>query len=369
MKVGPFMIRVNKRVNPGKLEILIISILTVLCAFLVFSLAFWEAGVNPLIAYWRLISYSFMSISGVEYTLRRTTFMLLVTLAFIVPMRAGIWNIGAPGQVFAGMSAGLSIALAGAELPSFILIPLMGAGAMVCGGALAAIAGFLTGRFNVDSVVVTIMLNLIMMYFVLYLIEGPLTSAGGRTESAQVPVAGQIPMIGDTSIPYTIIPAILISFLLYVFLTKTILGYEVEAFGNNPEASRVVGMSFSRVAVITMCTAGAIGGLAGFHQVAGEPGVYRITSGYWSNVGMWSFYGIVFGLLAFNNPITAILPAFVFSGFQVGARRFEYLLGLPHGVDLAFFGTLMIVVVIGQFFYKYRLSVGLFEEPETPNVS
>ncbi len=359
MNLGPVELKTVKRLNPGKLEILVISVLTVLAAFLVFSIAFWEADVSPLRAYWRLISYSFMSFGGLEYTLRRTTFMLLVTLAFIVPMRAGIWNIGAPGQVFAGMSSALAIALWGADLSPYLLLPLMAIGAVICAGALAGLAGYLTGRFNVDSVVATIMLNLIMMYFVLWLIEGPLSDPSGRTESAQVPMAGRIPMIADTSIPYTIVPAVLIAFLLYYLFTKTNLGFEIEAFGHNPDSAKVVGMSFTKVAVLTMVIGGAIGGLAGLQQVAGEPGVYRITSGYWANVGMWSFYGIVFGLLSFNNPLTSILPAFVFSGFQVGARRFEYLLDLEHGVDLAFFGTLMIVLVIGQFFYNYRFSLVL----------
>lgn len=365
MQFGPLEFDTRQRIKPSRLEIGVISTLTVILAFLLFSLVFWAAGVDPLNAYWKLITYSFFSTGGLEFTIRRTTFMILITLAFIVPIRAGIWNIGVPAQVFAGMTASLAIGLHFAEMSSVFLLPLMFLGALLAGALIAAFAGYLIGKFKVDSVVLTIMFNFIMMYFTLYLIEGPLGDPSGRNESAQVPLPGRIPTIADTSIPYTIFLALFIAVLLYVLFQYTTLGYEIESYGKNPDAAHIVGISFTKVSLITMSFAGLIGGLGGLHQVAGEPGVYRITSGFWTDVGMWSFYGIIFGLLAYNNPLASIFPTFVFSGFQVGARRFEYLLGMNFGIDLAFFGTLMIVLVFGQFFFRKKLTVRYLGGSET----
>lgn len=355
MKIGPLEFKTKRRDEFTNKDAFKISSIVLLLALIAFSVIFLQAGVNPLEGYWQVISYSFVSKTGIIHTVRRGAFMLFVTLAFIVPLKAGIWNIGAPGQMLAGAVAAIGISFVGSDLSPIVLLPLMFGGAVVAGGGLAAIAGYLKGSLDVNSIVVTVMLNLIMMRLVGYLIEGPWREPGGRAESAQVPLAGRIPMIGDTSLPYTIILAIVLSIVLYYFFTKTSWGYEIECFGSNPRTAKVVGMNFLKVSLLTMAIGGAIAGLGGFHYVAGEPGVYRISFAYWQNVGMWSFYGIIFGLLCLKNSLTAIIPAFLFAGFQVGAGRFQYVLGMQFGAGLAFFGTLVLVMVIGQFFYDREI--------------
>ena len=177
-------------------EAALISILAIVFALLLFSLIFLFAGVNPISAYEEIFSYAFVNKFGLPLTINRFIFLLLCTSAFIIPYRAGLWNIGMTGQLYFGAlgAFGALMALGGkesirAELNPLLLIPLMLFAAAVGGALLAAIAGFLKGKYNINEIVVTMILNFVAYWLVAYMIKegGPFMNPGGRGESFELP--------------------------------------------------------------------------------------------------------------------------------------------------------------------------------------
>lgn len=365
MKLGPCQIKFEDRVSFTPWDAAKIASFSVILTLVAFCFFFWEAGINPFTGYGEMFSYAFATTAGIELTLRRMTFMLLVTLAFVIPKRAGIWNVGAPGQLYSGMIAAVGIGILGKGLPAGIVITLMILGAIIGGGALGIFVGYLKEKMNVNEIVVALMLNLIMYYLVKYLIEGPWMDRSGRPESTQLPAAARLPMITDSLIPYTIFLALALAIILYFFLNKMVFGYQIRLLGNSANAARYSGVSRVKIGVVTMFMGGALAALAGIHQVAGIAGVYRIHRYFATFPGTWAYYGIVFGLISVLNPLAAIIVCFLFTGMQVGTMALQMRLGMGFGADLALIGILMIFLVAGQFLYlkkfKCRRKIGAMD--------
>ena len=106
MKIGARELKVEKRPSLSGWHAALISIAALLVALLLFSILFIVSGVDPLEAYNGIISYAFLNQFGLPLTINRFIFLLLCTNAFIIPYRAGLWNIGMTGQLYMGARAG-----------------------------------------------------------------------------------------------------------------------------------------------------------------------------------------------------------------------------------------------------------------------
>lgn len=361
MKLGSYRLKLEKRTTLSTWQAVSISILAIIVALFLFSLIFILAGINPLLAYREIFSYSFANPFGLPVTINRFIFLLLCTYAFIVPYRAGLWNIGMTGQLYAGSLAAYAVLFAfgvnkfNTFYPSpWILIPAMFTAAAIGGALLGALAGYLKGKYNINEIVVTMMLNFMMFWLVSFMIKegGPFMNPGGRGESFELPDPLQAPQILD--IPITIFLALGIGLLLTFMFARTRIGYEIRAYGQNPKAAEYAGISRFRIPVLVFILGGILAGWAGYHYFAAVPGVYKIARNY-GFFGDLAFYGIICGLISQGNPIAAIPVAFLFGGLSVGGRFVQGKLGMSFGVDYALLGVLMITLVAFQFFYTYRL--------------
>ena len=106
MRLGSYDVKLEKKVKVSALEAATISVLAILIGLGLVGLIFWQAGVNPLTGYRAIFSYGFINPFGLPLTINRSVFILLCTCAFIVPMKAGLWNIGTAGQLYGGALAG-----------------------------------------------------------------------------------------------------------------------------------------------------------------------------------------------------------------------------------------------------------------------
>jgi ABC-type uncharacterized transport system permease subunit len=361
MTIGSYEFKLEKRTVLRNWEAALISILAIVFALLLFSLIFLFAGINPISAYQEIFSYAFVNRFGLPLTINRFIFLLLCTSAFIIPYRAGLWNIGMTGQLYFGAlgAFGALMALGGkesirAELNPLLLIPLMLFAAAVGGALLGALAGFLKGKYNINEIVVTMVLNFVAYWLVAYMIKegGPFMNPGGRGESFELPPSVYAPLLGD--IPFTIFLALGLALLLYFLFAKTRLGYEIKAHGLSPAAARYAGISPVGIPILVFILGGAIAGLAGYHYFAAVPGVYKIARNY-GYFGDLAFYGIICGLISQANPLAAIPITLLFGGLSVGGRFVQGKLHMSFGVDYALLGVLMISLVAFQFFYRYRI--------------
>jgi simple sugar transport system permease protein len=219
---------------------------------------------------------------------------------------------------------------------------------------LGSITGFLKGRFNVNEIVVTMMLNFITFWLVSFMIKegGLFMNPGGRGESFELPASLRAPLLLD--IPFTILIALGAAVLLYFMFAKTKIGYQIKAYGQNPAAASYAGISKIKIPFLVFIMGGALAGLAGYHYFAAVPGVYKIARNY-GYFGDLAFYGIICGLISQGNPIAAIPVAFLFGGLAIGGRFVQGKLGMSFGIDYALLGVLMITLVAFQYFYRNRI--------------
>ena len=361
MKIGSYEVKLEKRVSLAGWEAAAISLFAILFALILFSFVFIQAGVNPLTGYKEIFSYAFFKPFGIPLTINRSIFLLLCTCAFIIPYRAGLWNIGMSGQFYAGALGAYAVLFAFGvnksqlvPLTPIIVIPLMMIGAALAGGAVGAIAGYLKGKFKINEIVVTMMLNFIMFWFVSHMIKegGPFMNPGGRGESFEMPPAIRAPLINE--VPFTIFIALGLAVLLWFMFAKTKVGYQIKAYGLSPPAARYSGISSFKMPITVFVMGGMIAGLAAYHYFAAVPGVYKIARTY-AYFGDLTFYGIICRLISLGNPLAAIPIAFLFGGLTNGGRYAQGKLQLGFGIDYALLGVLMITLVAFQFFYRNKI--------------
>ncbi len=361
MKLGNYELKLERRATLAGWQAAIISIFAIIFALALFSIIFVQAKVNPLLAYREIFSYAFANRYGLLLTINRFIFLSLCTSAFIIPFKAGLWNIGMAGQLYAGALGAFAILFAfgvkdfhSLNISPQLLIFLMLFAAAVAGAVLGAIAGFLNGKFNINEIVVTMMLNFIVFWLVAHMIKegGPFMNPGGRGESFELPSSLYAPLI--MGIPFTIFLALGIAALLYFLFAKARIGYQIKALGKSPAAARYAGIDTFKISLLVFVLGGAVAGWAGYHYFAAVPGVYKIARNY-GYFGDLSFYGIICGLISLGNPIAAIPVALLFGGLSIGGRLVQGKFHMSFGVDYALLGVLMITLVAFQFFYRYKI--------------
>ena len=148
-------------------------------------------------SYVALVRGSIGSTNAVSETLTAAAPLVLAGLGLALGFRAGLFNIGAEGQVIMG---GLAAVVAGVALGDYpIVIALPGAilaGALT-GAFYASIAGWLRAVTGAHEVISTIMLNLISYRLLDYLLRTPLIQKEGRADpiSKSVPDAAELPRL------------------------------------------------------------------------------------------------------------------------------------------------------------------------------
>jgi len=362
MRIAGYTLSLRKKASLPGWQAAIISIVAVVVALALFSFIFLLDGVNPFVAYRAIFAYAFLSPYGLALTINRFIFLLLCTCAFIIPLRAGLWNIGMAGQLYAGAMGAFAVLVAfggkvslSADLPVAPTNLCMLLAAAAAGATLAAIPGFLKGRLGTNEIVVTMMLNFAASWLVAHMIKegGPFMNPGGEGEGFEIPPSAHPPVV--MGVPFTIFLALAVALLLYVMFTKTSLGYRIKAYGHSPAAARYAGISPVSMPLLVFVMGGALAGLAGYHCFAAVPGVYKISRNY-AYFGDLAFYGIICGLISLGDPLAAIPIALLFGGLSIGGRFVQGQLNMGFGLDYALLGVLMITLVAFQFFYRHSIS-------------
>ena len=306
----------------------------VLAAFVVGGIIVLLIGDNPLETYRLLIANSFGSAKDFGYTLFYATPLIFTGLAVAVAFRCGLLNIGAEGQLYvaAFATAWVGIKFGGvmvkdaswswASLPAFLLVPLCILTAILAGGIWGAIPGILKAKFGSHEVINTIMLNFIgislVSYFTQYYYKipgDPIMETAPVGEAAYIPQLNQfLPFIPkDVPLSVAFLLAVLMCFLVYIFLWKTKWGYELRAVGANPSAAEYGGISPQKQIITAMTISGALAGMVAIGEVLGNRHLY-----YHDFSGEVGFLGIAVALFGRNHPLGVFLAALFFAVLQRG---------------------------------------------------
>ena len=364
MKLGKLEANLKKRSKEltfGKsLQIRVGSLLLGLGAVALIILAY---GINPLALYFNMFSYAFFNPYGLLSTISRFIPLLLIAIGLAVPFRAKIDNIGAEGQFLIGTIAASGIALFFGEGGNpWIIIPAMFLAGFVAGALWALpIAIFrVKSQFKGSDVVISFLLFFPAKLLIDYLITGPWRDPEGYgfPQSPLFPDAAHIFSIPGTRIHMTIIVGFALTFLIYYYLTRvrdgipeTKLGYEINVLGENPEAGEAAGMSFLKVAIITVLISGGLAGIAGVGEVAGNPNFFRLRPELSQFLG---FTGIAVAWLGGLNPIGILISSLFFAGLLEGGVIIQ-IAGLPVSVVDLFNGAILFFVLLTEFFLRNEI--------------
>ena len=278
-------------------------------------------------------------------TLVRATPLILAGLAIAMAFRAGVWNIGAEGQLLAGAAAATAIGLAwGDRLGAIVLLPGLLAG--VAGGAmLAGIASVLRARFAVLEIISTIMLNFVALHGVGYLVRGPLQEPTGiYPQSATLPLMARLPtLIPGTRLHGGIVLAILAAILIWGMFRLTAVGFRIRAVGASPTAARSAGsIDVAGTTFWVFVASGAVAGLAGAVEV------YGITYALYESLSPgYGYTAIAVALLARLHPLGVLLTGTLLGALQAGGASMQRDAGVPSVIVSIIEAVLILAMVVG----------------------
>jgi ABC-type uncharacterized transport system permease subunit len=312
------------------------------------------AGADPLAVLGQIATGALGSPLAILETLNRATPLIFTGLAVAVAFRAKLWNIGAEAQLYAG--AIVAVLLGTGALGSPLVLPVSALAAMVAGAAVLLGPVLLKTRLGVDEVVTTLLLNFIVLLFVSYLLEGPLKDPMGMgwpKSPALVPEARLPRIVTGLRLHWGFGVALIAAVAVWVIQTRTTLGFEIRAVGQNPEAARFAGMPVNAVLVKTALLSGGLAALAGWSEVAGLKG--HLSSDLSPGFG---YTGIIVAMLALLHPLGVVLTAIFVAGVFVGSDGMSRTAGVPTYIADMILATALLFMVLAILMTRMRLVRG-----------
>ena len=247
--------------------------------------------------------------------------LILTGLSVALAFRAGLFNIGAQGQFIAG-AIGASWVGFTFELPTGIHAVVAIAAALLFAGLYGGFVGLLKARTGAHEVIVTIMLNYVAGYFLLWLLSTTAFLRPGRQDplAPEVKTTARLPHLfgHDLRANLGFIIALCAAAAIWWLLNRSTWGFRFRAVGANAAASRTAGISVARVTTSVMFIAGALAGLGGAVQILGsEP---AMTAGVGGSFG---FDAITVALLGRATPLGTVLAALLFGALRAGGLTMQ----------------------------------------------
>ncbi len=316
-------------------------------------------------SYTALVTGSLGGVGQLSETLVAATPLIVTGLAVAIPLRAGLFNIGAEGQVVAGgLGAGVvGFALSG--LPTLVHLPLAVLAGLAAAAAIGWLPGYLKARTGAHEVISTIMLNNISTLVVTYLLGTAFFRPPGTSNPIPRDVAPEATLpelIAGQRVNLGLMLALVLAGVAFWLLERSTLGFELNAVGQNPSAATAAGMRPGRSIVLAMTIGGALAGAGGIAEILGVQG--RITTGFSAGLG---FDGITVALLGRGGVGGTVAAGLLFGALKSGGRAMQAQTGTS--LDLVVVIQALIIVFIaapGLVRALYRIQA---DEPATGQVA
>ena len=360
----------------------------ILLAMLIGAVILIISGANPIIAYGALLRGAFGNTTAIARTLEKATPLIFSGLAISLAFKAGMFNIGAQGQLTFGAIIAAFIGFAVEGIPWYFHGPLAILGGAMAGALYGAIPGLLKAFTGAHEVITTIMLNYIALNFTDWLVGGAWQDKSTAILLPRTPLIAESAFINkqrliSTGLIYVILglyvlligylllknwkkvqkqkssfsmffasfrsqfllmllPIILIglyifntleigfilavgaAFVVWWLLEKTTVGFEIRMVGSNSQAARYAGIKVAGIIILTLAMSGLLAGLGGAIETTGVDG--RFEPGF--NVGL-GFDGITIALLAKTHPLGNIPAALLIGAMKAGASTMQFEAGVP----------------------------------------
>ena len=343
-------LRLEKRESVSTIRIVLTSILFTLIAFAFCGIIIASVGFNPLEVYGKMLNKVFLSEKGIRKMINASLPLMFCGLGVALTFKRNLNNIGAEGQYAMGAIFGGAFVLYGPEIRG------------IGGGIILAVMCFLGGAFwallcaipkaywNVNESITTLMLNYIALIILSYLVLGPWKMPGQNVgQTKRIPVGLEIPEINGISAGIILgIVAAVVIFLAYKYTTD---GYQLSVIRSSQNSARYAGINIKRNIILALVISGGLAGLAGYVQYAGIS--HPLMEQMPNNAG---YTGIVIAYLSRLNPLVIVIVSILFAGLQNSSATVQ-ILGVPTQIATMIQGAVMIFVIAGDFFQRYKIVV------------
>lgn len=287
--------------------------------------ALWSGAIgSPDTGYWYPLSE----------TLVKSTPLILAGLSVTVAWRAGMFSLGAEGQLLIGALASLSVWAVWRSGPPAVVIPTMLLSGGLAGAAWSAAAGWMRTRRGAPEVITTIMLNYVALNLIGWLVSDQ-GALHGRTQSGPhsdpLPTAIALPRVVplawagvQTRLHFGAALALIAVPVVWAILYRTAPGFGMRITGQNPEAARTARFPTNMLRMQAMALAGALAGLAGSIELLGVTG--RLGRDF---SGGWGYTAIPVALLGGLSPLGTLFSGLFFGALAAGCNNAQRTVGLP----------------------------------------
>ena len=312
-------------------------------------------GKDPVIIYNKLFFEAFSTSYGIGQILFKATPLIFTGLSVAFAFKAGMFNIGAEGQLTVGAFLTAWAGFTFTSLPGYLLIPFSMLMGFIGGAFWGFIAGYLKAKFGSHEVINTIMLNFIALALVNYLVNN-VYNVPATVRTPQIAPQAELPTFGElTGIfkgsPFnaSIVLALLCCIVFFVIFKYTKFGYSLRVLGANRLAAQYAKMNIFNLTILSMSIAGGLAGLVGINFVSGYKNYFEL--GFSEGIG---YIGIAVALMARNNPAVIIAAAIFFGIIEYGGLTINTL--VPKELVTILQAIIIIfVIVFSKVFDKIKL--------------
>jgi simple sugar transport system permease protein len=358
MIVGSWRVEFEPRLQSPRWLLFAVPVLSLLFALIVAAIFLMATGHSPLAAYSRMLEKGFLSFYGITDTLGLATPLICTGLAAAFAFRMNLFNIGEEGQMYLGMIGGAWAGIVLADnLPKVVAVPVVLVFGALSGAMWVLVPALLRAKLGTSEIVSTLLLNYVALNLVNFFIFGSRTVLRDPSpfpDGQKVADTARLVRFGATNTYPTIIIAMLLAILLWLFIRYSNYGYETSVFADSPNTARYAGMSAVWLTLSVLLGSGALAGLAGAMYIVGpagkvDPGLLQLGLGY---------AGIVVAALARYNFLAVILTAILFAGLRVGGASLQISSDpVPIAIAVVIQGAVLLFALGGEMFRRNRLRV------------
>lgn len=314
------------------------------------------AGIDPLAAYLAIMHGAFLDgAAALADTATEATPLILTGLGCAVAFRAGLWNVGAEGQLLVGAWATAGVASfwwGGGRSPVLTLL-LMAAAAILAGALWAMLAGALKAWLGASEILTSLMLCYVAVQWNNYWIYSPWSDRGFQM-TPMFPREAWLPTFADlwpagslagSQAHVGLLVALGAAALLWLIVSRTRFGFELTLMGASVETAHYAGIPVARRTLLVMGLSGALAGLAGMVELAGV--VHRLQEHFSPGYG---FSGILIAYLARLHPVAVVVAAVLLGGLLVGAKAIQ-----PGGIAMMLEGVLLLSLIGFELVRRWRI--------------
>ncbi|HET6469859.1 MAG TPA: ABC transporter permease [Geminicoccaceae bacterium] len=350
------MLRIEPRRELSRTMLWVTPVLAVVLTVLAGAVMFVAMGYDPLRSLRSFFVSPVTSLYGISELCLKATPLALCATGLAIGFRAGVWNIGAEGQLTLGAIAGGGLAIWFWDSTNPLLLPAMCLMGVLGGMAWAAIPAFLKTRFDVNEILVSLMLTYVATLLLSTLVYGPWKdpAAFNFPQSRYFPDVGILPIVLEGTRLHLGFPVtLLIVVAAWVLLARTIFGFEVKVIGAAPQAAAFAGFSREKMIWVSLLASGGLAGLAGLFEVAGpiQQLVPQISPGY-------GFTAIIVAFLGRLQPLGILAASLLMALSYIGGENAQIEVGLPKAVTGVFQGMLLFFLLAADVLIRYRVRVG-----------